>query len=194
MKETLQKHYHTIRHYVIKHNEQVIGISIVSGLILLIVVIAIVVQMSGPRVVYQPQEACTLFTPAEAQQLLGENIIGSDPQDPEIIDNVATSRCSYTDENPDAAQMLVAAVAVRSAINDDGLMRNKDEFAAAKANNNADIVTGIGDSAFFNKTNGQLHVLDDKSWIILSYGIGSDQQSNTPEKVSELAKLVVDEK
>jgi hypothetical protein len=194
MKETLQKHYRSIRQYVIKHNEQVIGISIVSGLILLIIVIAIVVQMSGPRIVYQPQEACKLFTPAEAQQLLGENIIGSNPQDPEIIDNVATSRCSYTDENPDATQMLVAAVAVRSAINDDGLIRNKDEFAAAKANNDADIVTGIGDSAFFNKTNGQLHVLDDKSWIILSYGIGSDQQSNTPEKVSELAKLVVDKK
>lgn len=191
MKQSLKNHFATVKQYIIKHNEQVIGVAIVAGLALIIVAIAAIVQLSGPRIVYQPVKSCDLFTPAEAQSLLGERVIAVDSKAPEINENVAMSKCSYTDDNPDQAQMLVAAVAVQSAINDEGIIKNVENFAKARSNNKTDTVTGIGESAFFNKTNGQLHILNQKNWIIVSYGIGSNPTANTPEKATELAKLIL---
>lgn len=178
--------------YIAEHNEAFIGGAIVAGLVIIIAVITIITQLSGPRIDYKPVKACDLFTPAEAQKLIGgEKVIGVDTKDPVIEGNAATSKCSYTDDNADPNQMIVAAVAIRSAINDQGVLENKNDFATARANNNVDTVTGIGEDAYYNKVNGQLNVLSDKKWIIISYGAGAKPQENTPEKAVELAKVVL---
>lgn len=191
MKQSVKTYLQKIKHYIIEHNEQVIGIAITAGVIAIIAIIALVSHLSGPQIVYQPVKSCDLLTPAEAQTLLGDKIIGVDSKDPSITGDVATSKCSYTDGNPDKAQMVVAAVAVRSAINDEGVTKNTDDFAASQANNDTDTVTGIGEKAYFNKTSGQLNILSNKSWIIISYGIGENPAANSPEKAVQLAKLVV---
>ncbi len=140
---------------------------------------------------YQPTKACDLLTPAKAGSLLGDKVISVDSKEPQITGNLAQSKCSFTDANADTAKLMVAAVAVRAAINDEGYMQNKNEFAAARANNNTDIVTGIGSDAFFNKTNGLLHVLKGHNWLIISFGIGTDQASNTVENDVQLARKLL---
>ena len=181
-----------LKKYITEHNEAFIGGAIVVGLIVIVAIVAIVSGLSGPRIDYKPVKACDLFTPTEAQKLIGgEKVIGVDTKDPVIEGNAATSKCSYTDDNADPNQMIVAAVALRSAINDQGVLENKNDFATARANNNVDTVTGIGEDAYYNKVNGQLNILSDKKWIIISYGAGAKPQDNTPEKAVELAKVVL---
>lgn len=87
--------------------------------------------------------------------------------------------------------MLVAAIAVRSGINDKGVDQNKTEFATSKQGKSNEVVKDVGDSAYFNKELGQLNVLDDRKWVILSYGAGSAPQANTVDKATELAKKVL---
>lgn len=178
--------------YIVEHNELFIGIAIVAGIVIVVAAITIITQLSGPRITYQPVKACDLFTPSEAQKLIGgERVIGVDTKNPVIDGDTATSKCSYTDDNTVQDQMIVAAVAIRSAINDEGVAKNKDDFATARANNAVDTVTGLGEDAYYNKVNGQLNILSDKKWIIISYGKGSSPQDNTPEKAVELARVVL---
>jgi len=190
--EKLKHSVQTTKNYVFERSELFVGIGVVGGLILIVGVIALAVHLSGPQIVYQPVKACDLLTPAKAQDLLGDRVISTDANKPVITDNVATSKCSYTDENPSEEQMRIAAVAVRSAINDEGDAKNKAEFAQAKkAAGTAGAVSGVGDSAFFNATNGQLNVLRGHAWLIANYGFASSPQANTLDDVTKLARDVL---
>lgn len=192
MKQSFKTYFKSVKNYIFTHKDQSIGVAVTLGLVLAIGVILFVSFASGPRFVYQPVKSCELFTPTEAQSLLGENIVAVDSKDPEIQGDVAVSKCSYTNMNPDEDQMVVAAVAIRSAVNDDGALKNRDDFATSQANNDTDTITGIGEKAYFNKTSGQLHVFSSRNWIIINMGIGTNPASNSPEKAVELAKLVLD--
>lgn len=86
---------------------------------------------------------------------------------------------------------MVAAVTIRSGINDEGVAKNKSDFAQSNAVNASEDVPGIGDSAFFNGKAGQLNVFKGKSWYIFSYGLGDSPEQNTLEKSLELARKVV---
>ena len=141
------------------------------------------------EVVYQPSKACDMFDMQEAHELLGKDVINN-VADPAIVGNTATSTCSYT--NTSAGRMIVAAIAVRTGINDLGVQQNKDDFAAHRAANDTEPVVNVGDAAFFNKTNGKLNVLSDHKWIIINYGVGDAPQENTIEDAVKLANKVVD--
>ncbi len=171
--------------------ELVVGVAVVLVILAAIAAIALFVYNSGPKIVYQPVEACDLFTPAEARDLIGGQVIGANAKKPVISDNVATSKCSYTDDNIDGNKMIVAAVAVRSGINDKGVQQNKTEFSSGRPSKNTEDVKGVGEKAYFNKELGQLNVLDGRKWIILSYGVGSTPQANTVEKAKQLAEKVL---
>lgn len=185
----MKKSVASIKSYIVQHNEFFIGMGIIIGLLGIVAVIAF---FNMPHYAYQPVKACDLFTPAEAQELLGDKVLNVNKnENPKVSGDVASSGCSYTDSNTE--NMVVAAIAVQSAVNDDGIAKNKADFAASKAANKNTVqdVKDIGDSAYFNKTNGQLNVLEGTKWIKFSYGVGSDPQSNTVEKSLELARKVV---
>ena len=189
----MKQHISTIRTYVTERSELFVGIGVVGFLVGIVIVVALVNHFSGPNIVYQPVKACELFTPDEAQDLLGDGVISVDTKEPIISETTATSKCSYTDGNPNGADtMVVAAVAIRSAINDEGVSQNKTDFSKAKSNSSVTNVEDMGDSAFFNATLGQLNVYEDKTWTILSYGLGSAPETNTLEKAKELARIVLD--
>jgi len=189
----MKDHFNNARQYVLTHKDYFItGSWITAAILLIIVVTAVYVYSVSPKIVYKPMHACDLLTPTEAQQLLGDKIIASKAEKPVVADETATSKCSYTDENPSQGAMRVAALAVRAGINDDGVAKNKADFAIAKQNNAVEVVEGIGDGAYFNTTNGQLNVLDGYNWLIVNYGIGSAPQTNTVEQASELARKVLE--
>ena len=190
--KNLKKYLQAAKTYIAERSDLFVGIGVVAGLVAIVGIIALVVQLSGPRIVYQPTKACELLTPARAQDLLGDKLFSVDSNNPTIKDDVATSKCAYTDQNPDQEQMRIAAVAVRSGINDDGDAKNRAEFAQAKNTiAAASDVKGIGESAFFNASNGQLNILTGHMWLITNYGLASSAGANTLEKATELAHKVL---
>ena len=131
-------------------------------------------------------------TPSKAQDLLGEKVISVDTKGAAISGDIAISKCSYTDSNEVKELMIVAAIAVRSGINDNGVLKNKKDFAASRANDTVENVDGIGDSAYCNPLRGQLNILEGRRWIIVSYGIGTSPETNTVDKAIELANVALD--
>ena len=189
------KHYfETAKSYVIDHKKDfTIGASIFVVLALvatLIIFIANNIQHPA-KIVYQPAEACKLFTPAEAKDLLGAKAINSGTSDLVLSGNTTTSKCGYADGNPDMTQAVIAAIIVRSGINDQGVAQNKSEFVNGMPTANVQTVNDVGDKAYFNQANGQLNVLDGRDWIIISYGVGADPTGNTVDDAVKLAKIVI---
>lgn len=188
----LKKTFQTTKTYIAERSDLFVGIGVVAGLVAIVGIIALAVQLSGPRIVYQPAKACELLSPAKAQDLLGDQVYSVDTNNPTIADNVATSKCAYTDRNQNTDLMKIAAVAVRSGINDEGDTKNKAEFAQAKRTvAGVQDVKNIGDSAFFNPSNGQLNILTGHMWLIANYGLASSAEANTLEKATELAHKVL---
>ena len=169
----------------------VIGGAVIVAVIALIVAIVMFIQNSGPRLDYQPDVACDLLTEQKAKEMLGDQVLHQNPANPTLQADVATSKCAYTDANPEQDQMKIAALAVRSAVNDKGSEKNRAEFAAAKSARGVEAVKNVGESAFFNPELGQLNILKGRNWIITSYGTGSAPQTNTLEDARELAQKII---
>lgn len=184
------KHYiGETKKYIAERSELFVGIGVVGGLVLIIAVIVLVTQLNGPHVVYQPTKACDLLTPVKAEDLLGDKVYSTDTNEPKITGNVATSKCSYTDQN--ANGMKIAAVAVRSGINDEGDAQNKADFATKAKMSNMQTVTNLGSSAFFDPATGQLNVLSGHRWLILNFGLADSPQGNNLEDDIALAHKVM---
>jgi hypothetical protein len=176
-----------------RRSELLIGLAVVLGIGILIAGIILVIYNNTPKVDYPPVAACELFTDEEASELLGENAVISTSTAPVVSGNTATSRCGYTDGNPQIQDMIVAAMTVRSGVNDNGVEQNKTEFAANRASDTVDAVENIGDSAYFNRELGQLNVLNGRDWIILSYGVGEEPTANTLDDALKFAKIIVNQ-
>jgi hypothetical protein len=188
----MNDHIQSAKTYILENKKElIIGTVVIVAFVALVTAIALSVYNSIPKVVYQPASACDLLTPAEAKELLGAKTLQSDAKPPVLSGDTGTSRCGYADGNPDKDSMIIAAIMVRSGINDKGVQQNKTEFAAGKPSENVEDVKDLGDSAYFNQKLGQLNVLNGREWIILSYGVGATPEANTVEQVVELAHKVV---
>ncbi len=186
------KHFPQIaKQFILTRKELVIGVAFVLAIIAIIAAIALLVQSSKPNIVYQPAKACELLNISDAQSLMGTATFNSQNRAPVVSGDLATSNCGYTDGNTDTENLIVAAIMVRSAINDNGNEQNRTEFKAGRPSKNIQVIDGVGDSAYFNENLGQLNILDGNNWIILSYGLGSEPQANTIEQVLELANVVI---
>ena len=186
MKNSIQ----TAKNYLFSHKRET-----VIGLILFLIVaslIALFIYNNLSRIVYKPTDACDLLTPSRAQDLLGKDVISVDTKGAVITGDLATSKCSYTDRIESQDQMKVAALAVRSGINDDGVAQNKADFAASKAGKEVIDVDHLSDDAYFNPVTGQLHILDGRRWIIISYGIGVSPQDNSVDDAIQVANTILD--
>jgi len=187
----LKHNFQKAKDYIGQRSDTFVGLAVVAVIVIIIATISLIIQLSGPTIVYQPAKACEILTPAEAQNLLGEKVISTDSNEPKISGNIATSKCGYTDTNSNSDQMRIAAIAVRSGINDDGVQQNKKDFASSKAQSTVEVVKGVGESAYFNKANGQLNILSGHNWIILNYGLASSPESNTVDKAIEFAHKIL---
>lgn len=188
----MNQYIKTAKKFISIHKKELTIVAAAAiGLLAVVVLITLVTRSAAPNVVYQPVEACKLFTSIEANKLLRVTAIESTNSQPVITKDTAVSKCGYTDGNTEVNAMKVAAVIVRSGINDAGVLQNQSEFASGKTGDLIEAVKGVGDSAYFNKGNGQLSVLDGRNWIIISYGVGSAPQNNSKDDAVELASIVV---
>lgn len=178
--------------YVRQHIQGIATILVAITLLAAVAgLIAVFLSLSAPKFTYEPVSACSRLTRQEAIDLLGSSTLQTSDEAPVISRDTAVSKCGYTDGNPDQTQMLVAAVIVRSAVNDEGVLANKRDFVASQPRGATEIVKGVGDAAFFNTSNGQLSVLHGRDWIILSFGVGADPASNTKDQALKFASVVV---
>ena len=172
-----------------KNKDFIIGIAIC--IIALSIIIGVVLfARQQTKIAYQPVNACEAFTATEAGSLLEGEVINGTKTAAQLSGDAAISKCAYSNANEDTNKMLVAAVTIRSAINDDGIAQNKSEFLLASKSVNVEPVANVGDDAFYNQTLGQLNILRDKQWLIVSYGVGSAPQENTLDNLKLLAKQV----
>lgn len=189
----MKEYYRKSKEYVQGHKKEfTTGITAVVVIAVIFIVLALVSYNSRqPKIVYEPANACDLLTLDEAKTLLGDNTINGVVTTPVQSGNLTVSRCSYSDGSPDTGHAVVAAIIVRSGINDAGIQQNKAEFNAGKPSAGIEDVQGIGDDAYFNTGLGQLNVLKDSTWVLMSYGPAASPQSNTLEDAEKLAKLVL---
>lgn len=185
---------HSAKTFLLAHKTETV-ITAAALLILALLVAVFLYNRPKPTIVhvdYKAVNACDLFTPAKAEDLLGDHVINHGNAKPYLSgQNIATSKCGYTDVNPDQNQMRVAAVAVRSAINSAGIKQNKAEFAAAKAASGTQAVPNLGDDAYYNPQLGQLDILQGRIWMIVSYGVGATPEANSLDDALILAHKVL---
>lgn len=188
----MNKYITAAKAYLTDHKKDIkTATPIVLFLVVLIGIVVYATVRNMPNIVYQPVKACDLVTPAMAQDLLGDKVNGVDTKDPVITGETATSKCSYTDLNPQPDQMKVVAVAVRSGINDKGVAQNKKAFEINQKSQNFEVVKDLGNGAYYNRELGQLNFLDDKMWVILNYGVGASPENNDLNKTVELARKIL---
>jgi len=191
------KHYLQLaKTYILNHKKQFTLAAYIVGAVLVIVlaIVMIASNLSKPiKIMYEPSVACSLFTKDEAVALLGVNATLGTTGDSTLSGNLSTSSCAYTDGTPGEDNMIVAAVIIRSGINDTGVEQNKVEFVNGKpAATGVMDVPNVGDKAYFNETLGQLNVLSGRNWYIFSFGVGSAPEANTLEQTTKLAAKVLE--
>lgn len=181
-----------VKAYIAAHKKDITTAApIILFLAVLVGIVLFATFRNMPNIVYQPTKACDLLTPTIAQDLLGDKVNGVDKNDPKIANDLAVSKCSYSDLNDQAGKMKVVAVAVRSGINDKGVALNNAAFKASQKGKNYEEVKNLGENAYFNRELGQLNILDDKRWIILSYGYGDSPMDNNLEDSVDLARRIL---
>jgi len=165
----------------------------IAAAVIVAIIVGVVVFASNneTKVVYEPSTACDRISSDEAKDLLGERVLNSTKNSPLVEGDTAISRCGYTDGNPDTNEAVVVAVTIRSGVNDEGVEKNKSEFAEAKLGLGIESVEGLADDAYWNVQNGQLNILNKYDWIILSYGVGSTPKENTLDDARLLAEKLL---
>lgn len=165
----------------------------VAGLAVIVLFIgALFVYDRTPHYTYQPAKACDLLTPSMAMDILGDKVINHEANKPVVSGNTAVSKCSYSDQNAEQSQMKVVAIAVRSAVEDEGMIENKRDFEGVKKVDETQSVSGLGSAAFYDTTRGQLNVIDGRNWLIINISAGGEEIKAAPmEEAVSLARKVI---
>jgi len=189
----MNTYFQSAKTYVIDHKKDFItGGSIVLAIAIIMLGLALYsYNTSKPKIIYEPAPACGLLTLDEAKEFLGDATINGVNSDLVQTDNIVTSRCGYSDGKIDTTNAVVIGVAVRSGINDEGIEQNKTQFNNGMPTDNVEVIKDLGDSAYYNQKLGQLNILKQSTWIILSYGLGASPETNKIEDVIKLADKVL---
>lgn len=172
-------------------SELMIGIVIAVVGLAIAALVVLIIRDNMPKIVYQPVAACDLFNLSEAKELLGSGTVMTNQQNPVVKSSTATSNCGYTDGNADMDAVIVAAVIIRSGINDKGVAQNRAEFDAGKPNTGVEALADLGDRAYFNQARGQLNILRGHEWIIISNGIAPAPETNSLDDAVAVAHKIL---
>lgn len=132
--------------------------------------------------------ACRIFTADDAKALMGGGVKpGQNPVSTASPDlNIST--CTYTlSAGPDHKS---ASLLARVPITDKGITSNNNEFGPLKPTTVQD-VDGYGDHAYWDAEHGQLNILKNNNWYILSFGSAAPS-SRSLQQTQQLADLLID--
>jgi hypothetical protein len=133
-------------------------------------------------------KACRIFTADDARTLMGGGVKpGQDPVSTASPDlNVST--CTYSLSA--ASDHKSASLLARVPITDKGITSNNNEFGPLKPTTVQD-VGGYGDHAYWDAEHGQLNILKNNNWYILSFGSAAPS-SRSLQQTQQLADLLID--
>lgn len=113
-------------------------------------------------------EACKLLTKEKAETALGTSAtLGQEPS-PSNSDDLKVTNCVYNNTG-NLRDIISISVLVRSPLTQAGADSNIKTFTDTSLVGNS-AVEGYGEKATWNSSTGQLNVLKDKNWIIVSFG------------------------
>lgn len=139
-------------------------------------------------------DACTVFTIEEAQKVLGITAKKGDTKAGDVSnDQVSVSTCSYSTPLADGASVSsikTATLLARSAKNSEGAKGNKSQFGTGMPAG-AQKVDGYGNDAFWNPAFGQLNIMKNNNWYILSSG-SPKVSDKTLDDAKKLADVIID--
>lgn len=137
------------------------------------------------------REACDYFKQADADQLLGAGSQKGSLNADASSSDVHVSTCTYTTKAEtleEARNMRTASVLVRAPLTETGAESNETPFQNRPQG--AQDVSGYGDQAYWDPSMGQLNVLKDNTWLIISNG-KSHASDRTLDEAKKLADIVV---
>lgn len=118
------------------------------------------------------KQACSIFTLADAKQLLGDTAKGGENPISNSSGDLVVTTCTYTQDegnNAPVSSRKSATLLVRAPKTSAGAASNQRQFGPLRPDTAQDVV-GYGDSAYWDADHGQLNILKHDSWYILSYG------------------------
>ncbi len=136
------------------------------------------------------KKACSIFTLADAKKLLGDSAKGGQTNSSTSSDDLAVTTCTYTKDagsNAPVTGSKSATLLVRAPKTDQGENSNQNQFGPLKPTNVQD-VSGYGDKAYWDPQYGQLNILKNANWYILSYGpiTPADRTLGQTEQMADL--------
>lgn len=138
------------------------------------------------------KKACSIFTLAEAKQLLGDTAKGGANRPENESGDLTVSSCIYSQSGGSNAPVTAnksASLLVRSPKTPDGVQSNINQFDVVKPASVQD-VTDYGDKAYWDPDHGQLDILKNSNWYILSYG-SPTPSTRTLDETKQLADLLI---
>lgn len=118
------------------------------------------------------KKACAIFTLADAKKLLGDTAKGGENGAPISSADLAVSTCTYTQDagnNVPVSTSPSATLLVQLPQTPRGITSNRNQFGPLRPDS-VQPVNGYGDSAYWDPQYGQLDILKNNAWYILSYG------------------------
>ena len=139
----------------------------------------------------KPAKACKSFTLADAKQLLGSAAKGGNSNGNTSSKDLAVSLCVYTQDNGAVATATVktASLLARVPSTDAGAKSNQVQFSNLRPAT-AQTVAGYGQDAYWDPQYGQLNILKNNTWYILTYGspIPADR---TLDQTKQMADIII---
>lgn len=139
-------------------------------------------------------DACDVLTDSVATQVLGAGATKGDTSAGNASSaDVTVSNCAYTLKSTTGGSALAqvqgthaAGLLVRAAKSQTGADSNKAQFGSAKPSGVED-VSGYGDKAYWNPQFGQLNILKNGNWYILTNYVGTNPTKGTLDQAKQLA-------
>jgi hypothetical protein len=138
------------------------------------------------------KNACTIFTLADAKQLMGDTAKGGSNPIFDSSKDFDVSTCTYTQDqgaNAPVSSRKSATLLVQAPKTDIGTASNQKEFGPLKPGGVQDI-PGYGDQAYWDPGHGQLNILKKNVWYIVSYG-PSTPSDRTLGQTRQLADMII---
>lgn len=134
-------------------------------------------------------DACNLLTKDHATQLLGTSAtLGQEPS-PSHTDDLRVTNCIYNNNAGNIKDIVSISALVRSPLTTTGAQSNDETFTNTSVVGETS-VSGYGEKAAWNGATGQLHVLKEKNWIIITFG-KVQANTRTLEDAKKAADLLI---
>lgn len=139
------------------------------------------------------KQACGIFTLADAKRLLGDSVKGGDNPADTSSQDIDVTTCNYLQDlsssNVPVSSGKTASLTVKIPKTADGIKSNQGQFGPIKPSGVEDI-SGYGDNAYWDTEHGQLDILKNNTWYILSNG-STTPSSRTLDEARQMADLLI---